>query len=162
MKKIIIFCLIALTTLGVYADSNYKWGYSDSVNGLYHLTTDIAIISESGVEVKKDSAILMSFSKVDGELFVIFSFSEDLGINEADTVVYAEDISKYRETGEIFKPVYSVKNYLSLGSLDSYYIYIDMVCSSQKTFFIYNSKTDSDILVFNINCDRLYLYTDYL
>lgn len=162
MKKIIILCLIALTTLGVYADSNYKWGYSNDVSGLYHFTTDIAVISEDGVEVKEDSAVLMSFSKIEGEIYIIFSFSEDLGICEADTVVYADSLDTFKETGEVFEPIYSAENSLSLGNLDSYYIYNDMTFSSQKTFFIYNSKTNSDIVVFNINCDRLYLYTSYL
>lgn len=161
MKKFLLVCLIALVAIGVYADSNNKWTYSKDY-GLYHLTSDIAFLTENNMEVCEDEEILMTFSKVGDDIGVIFAFDEKFNLGGITNVTYADSIDTIDETGTPFEVIYSGEESIALSIEDSYFIYMDMLSSTQKMFAFVNVNDSSTYVLFNVNCKDLYKYRAYL
>ena len=164
MKKFFVFVIVFLTTFGVFADSNTTWRHSTDL-GVYHTTSDIAILTDDSNEFPEEE-VFVTFLTVDYDKYITFFIPDSINLSEIGgitCVVYAEDINTPIDKFDIYYAEQKEEGTIfSLDADDSDYIYYDMLGNPQKTFFAFNEKNMSKILVFNVNCSRLYKYSCYL
>lgn len=164
MKKLFVFVLVLLTVFGVFADSNTTWRHSTD-SGVYHITSDIAIISDDGNEFPKEE-ILVTFLTVDFDKYITFVIPNSINLSELGgitSIIYGDDVKTPTDKFDVCYAEQSEDWFtFSLNAEDSDFLYYDMLGASQKTFFAINENDMSKILVFNVNCSRLHKYSSYL
>lgn len=163
MKKILVFIIIALVTVSVFADTNTKWSYREGL-GVVHNTRDYAVIDEKEEKIlysddfKSDEYVTVCFSSEVKGAGLIFMVAYGGGIvpEEVEAIVYAENLDNLIDS---FTPAYTSDNGFSLKEKDSEFIYKDMLYENQRTFII---VTENYMIPFNVNCQNLYKYSNYL
>lgn len=166
-KKIfVVICLIILITVGIYADNNTTWRYDGNTGLLYHISEDIAIVTEENTEFPEDESVIITFSNIGGDIYCVFAVNNSLNLSESggiDTIVYGDDLENLTDTFKVFYRETTDENTMfSLSPEDSYFLYSDMISGEQKVFIFSQAENPKAFLVFNINCDRLYRYVNYL
>lgn len=162
MKKLILFCLIALVAVGVYADSNTVWRYSSEA-GLYHITQDVIIFNGEDIVTPEDgTGIMVTFANIGGDIIMLIAPGDPYNLDgKIDRVFFADSIDTLEETGTMFEATFT-DGCVSFSDDDSEYIYNEMKYATQKFFMLMNSENSSEYVLFNVNCDRLYKYSNYL
>lgn len=164
MKKILVFMLMALVAVSVFADTNTRWFHQEEY-GVMHNTQDFLTYNNTNKttlyaeDYSENARVTFCFSDtvVKGKIIVMVIVSDELILDEdIIKIAYGDDMDNITD---YFTPFSTTSGGFSLSAEDSSFLYYDMLYASQKFFTI---LTKNNMICFNVNCKNLYKYNSYL